>query len=141
MLVSGAPQTAGDDEERLLRTLRSPSMRTRSLALHIGASRGRVFTGQVGAEFRRTYTVLGDTAALAARLMARAEPNQLLAAEAVFDRAGGHFAATALEPFQVKGKAEPVQAYAIEGLAARRPPRRRSAASCRSSTANANARC
>ena len=118
VLVSGAPQTAGGDEERLLRTLRFALDADPPLPLHVGASRGRVFTGQVGAEFRRTYTVLGDTAALAARLMARAEPNQLLAAAAVFDRAGGHFAATALEPFQVKGKAEPVQAYAIAGLAA-----------------------
>ena len=72
--------------------------------------------------------------------MARAEPNQLLAAAAVFDRAGGHFAATALEPFQVKGKAEPVQAYAIAGLAEGRQ-RCRSGRSCRSSTASANARC
>ena len=69
ILVSGAPQTAGDDEQRLLRTLRVALDATRDLPLHIGASRGRVFTGQVGAEFRRTYTVLGDTAALAARLM------------------------------------------------------------------------
>jgi class 3 adenylate cyclase/tetratricopeptide (TPR) repeat protein len=117
VLVSGAPQTAGDDEERLLRTLRHALDANRALPLHIGASRGRAFTGQVGAEFRRTYTVLGDTAALSARLMARAEPDQLLAAAAVFDRAGGRFAATPLEPFHVKGKAEPVQAYAIAGLA------------------------
>ena len=118
VLVAGAPQTAGDDETRLVRTLRTAVDAGLDLPLHIGASRGRVFTGQVGAEFRRTYTVLGDTAALAARLMARAEPNQLLAAEAVFERTGGSFAATALEPFAVKGKSEPVQAYAVEGLSA-----------------------
>jgi len=120
VLVAGAPQTAGDDEERLLRTLRTALDAERPLRLHVGASRGRVFTGQVGAEFRRTYTVLGDTAALAARLMARAEADQLLAAEAVFERAGGSFAATALEPFTVKGKSEPVQAYAVEAFAATR---------------------
>jgi class 3 adenylate cyclase/tetratricopeptide (TPR) repeat protein len=117
VLVAGAPQTAGDDEERLLRTLRTVLDAPRPLRLHVGASRGRVFTGQVGAEFRRTYTVLGDTAALAARLMARAEADQLLVAEAVFERAGATFQATALEPFMVKGKTEPVQAYAVEAFA------------------------
>jgi class 3 adenylate cyclase/tetratricopeptide (TPR) repeat protein len=116
VLVSGAPLTAGDDDERLLRTLRATLDAPRPLSLHVGASRGRVFTGQVGAEFRRTYTVLGDTAALAARLMARAEPDQLLAAAAVFERTGGHFDGTKLEPFHVKGKAEPVQAYAVAGI-------------------------
>ncbi|MGZ4439757.1 MAG: adenylate/guanylate cyclase domain-containing protein, partial [Gaiellaceae bacterium] len=116
VLVAGAPQTAGDDEERLLRTLRAALDTPRPLPFHIGASRGSVFTGQVGAEFRRTYTVLGDTAALAARLMARAEADQLLAAEAVFERGGASFAATPLEPFLVKGKAEPVQAYSVEAL-------------------------
>ncbi|HZQ82929.1 MAG TPA: adenylate/guanylate cyclase domain-containing protein [Gaiellaceae bacterium] len=117
ILVSGAPQTAGDDETRLVRTLRAALDSANDLPLHIGASRGRVFTGQVGAEFRRTYTVLGDTAALAARLMARAEANELLAAQTVLDRTGGSFEAIALEPFMVKGKSEPVQAFSIHGLA------------------------
>ena len=54
--------------------------------MHIGASRGRVFTGQVGAAFRRTYTVLGDTAALAARLMARATEGEIYVAADAFAR-------------------------------------------------------
>jgi class 3 adenylate cyclase/tetratricopeptide (TPR) repeat protein len=122
VLVAGAPQTTGDNDARLLRTLRAVLDTPRTLPLHVGANRGRVFTGQVGAEFRRTYTVLGDTAALAARLMARAEPDQLLAADAVFDRASSHFAATPLEPFHVKGKAEPVQAFSLDAFAATRAP-------------------
>jgi class 3 adenylate cyclase len=77
VLVAGAPHTFGDDEERLLRTLRSALDAGLPLPVHVGASRGRVFTGQVGAPFRRTYTILGDTAALAARLMARAGENQI----------------------------------------------------------------
>ena len=47
VLVSGAPQTAGGDEERLLRTLRFALDADPPLPLHVGASRGRVFTGQV----------------------------------------------------------------------------------------------
>jgi predicted ATPase/class 3 adenylate cyclase len=116
VLIAGAPRTAGDDEERLLRTLRAVVDASPPFALHVGASRGRVFAGQVGMDYRRTYTILGDTAALAARLMARAEAGQILVSAEAFDRANGRFAATELEPFQVKGKSEPVRAYALGRL-------------------------
>ena len=118
ILVAGAPHTAGDDEERLLRTIRAVVDGDPPLPLHIGASRGRVFGGQVGASFRRTYTILGDTAALAARLMARAEANEILVGADAFERADGRFAGTELEPFFVKGKTEPVRAVALGPLTA-----------------------
>jgi class 3 adenylate cyclase/tetratricopeptide (TPR) repeat protein len=116
ILVAGAPQTFGDDEERLLRTLRAAIDSGLPLPVHVGASRGRVFTGQVGAPFRRTYTVLGDTAALAARLMARAGEDEIYVAEEAFNRGGSSFAGTELEPFMVKGKSEPVQAFVLGEL-------------------------
>src|SRR4029077_12982894 len=80
ILVSGAPQTFGDNEERLLRTVRAIVDAGLPLPVHVGVSEGRVFTGQVGAPFRRTYTVLGDTAALAARLMAKAGEDEIFVA-------------------------------------------------------------
>ena len=116
ILVSGAPQTFGDDEERLLRTLRAVVDGGIPFPVHVGVSEGRVFTGQVGAPFRRTYTVLGDTAALAARLMARADEDEIWVAASAYARGGGSFAATDLEPFQVKGKSEPVQAVVLGEL-------------------------
>ena len=58
----------------MLRTVRAASTDSLPLPLRAGVNRGRVFAGEVGAPFRRTYTILGDTAALAARLMARAKP-------------------------------------------------------------------
>ena len=51
----------------------------RRLPLRIGVHRGPIFAGDVGPRYRRTYTVMGDTVNLAARLMARAEPGQILA--------------------------------------------------------------
>jgi class 3 adenylate cyclase/tetratricopeptide (TPR) repeat protein len=116
ILVSGAPQTFGDDEERLLRTLRAAVDAGLPLPVHVGVSEGRVFTGQVGAPFRRTYTILGDTAALAARLMARAGEDEIWVAAEAFSRGGGSFAATELEPFQVKGKADAVRAVVLGDL-------------------------
>ena len=118
ILVSGAPQTFGDDEERMLRTVRAVVDAGLPLPVHIGVSEGRVFTGQVGASFRRTYTVLGDTAALAARLMARAGEDEIWVSAGTLERGGGAFEATELEPLMLKGKAEPVQAFVLGELGA-----------------------
>ena len=114
--MSGAPQTFGDDEERLLRTVRAVVDAGLPLPVHVGVSQGRVFTGQVGAPFRRTYTVLGDTAALAARLMARAAEDEVWVASNAFARGGARFDAVELEPFHVKGKSEAVQAVVLGEL-------------------------
>ena len=113
ILVSGAPQTFGDDEERLLRTVRAIVDSGLPFPVHIGVSEGRVFTGQVGASFRRTYTILGDTAALAARLMAKAGEDEIWVAESAYQRGGARFEGSALEPLQLKGKSEPVQAFVL----------------------------
>jgi class 3 adenylate cyclase/tetratricopeptide (TPR) repeat protein len=117
ILVSGAPQTFGDDEERMLRTVRAILDEGLPLPVHVGVSQGRVFAGQVGASFRRTYTVLGDTASLAARLTARAGEDEIWVSSEAFARGGTAFEAIELEPFLVKGKAEPVHAVVLGPLA------------------------
>jgi class 3 adenylate cyclase/tetratricopeptide (TPR) repeat protein len=116
ILVAGAPQTFGDDEERLLRTARAIVDAGLPIPVHVGISEGRVFTGQVGAPFRRTYTILGDTAALAARLMAKAPEDEIFVAASAFERGGARFAATELEPLQLKGKSQPQRAVALGEL-------------------------
>ncbi len=116
ILVAGAPQTFGDDEERLLRTVRAIVDTGLPFPVHIGVSAGRVFTGQVGAPFRRTYTILGDTAALAARLMAKAPEDEVWVAASAFERGGARFASTELEPLQLKGKSEPQRAVVLGEL-------------------------
>jgi class 3 adenylate cyclase/tetratricopeptide (TPR) repeat protein len=127
VLVAGAPQTAGDDEERLLRTVRAVADAPLRLTVQVGVNRGRVFAGEVGAPFRRTYAILGETAALAARLMSKAEPGQILAMPDVLERSPTRFETVELEPFRVKGKAEPVVAHevrAVAGVRERAPGRR-----------------
>ena len=56
---------------------------------------------------------MGDAVNLTARLMAKAEPGQIYATADVLDRSNTLFATTKLEPFAVKGKAEPVQAWSV----------------------------
>jgi class 3 adenylate cyclase/tetratricopeptide (TPR) repeat protein len=115
-LVAGAPSTQGDEEERMLVTLRRILDADLSLQLRAGVNRGHVFAGLIGADVRMTYAVMGDVVNVAARLVGRAEPGQLLATEEVLERARSRFGITG-QPFLMKGKERPVTAYAIEGAA------------------------
>jgi len=118
ILAGGAPQASGDDEERMLLAIRDIRAGERRLPIRIGVHRGQVFTGDIGPPYRRTYTVMGDAVNLAARLMAAAEVRTALATEAVLERSRTRFETTALEPFHVKGKAEPVHASVVGAIAA-----------------------
>lgn len=113
ILTAGAPESSGNDEERMLRALRAIADGQYGLELRIGVNRGHVFAGEVGPTFRRTYTVMGDAVNLAARLMQRAGPGQILATAEVLDRSRTVFQSVPLEPFQVKGKVQPVVAYGV----------------------------
>src|SRR6476646_10628685 len=116
ILVAGAPSTAGEDEERILRAARGIADLPSELPLRIGTARGRVFAGQVGAQFRRTYTILGKTAALAARLMGKAGPGQVLTNSDLLERSRSTFEADELEPLTLKGIDEPVTAFDVVGI-------------------------
>jgi hypothetical protein len=63
---------------------------------------------------------MGDTVNLAARLMANATPGELLATPDVLHPSNTCFSVQALEPFTVKGKSLPVQAYAVGDAAGTR---------------------
>jgi class 3 adenylate cyclase/tetratricopeptide (TPR) repeat protein len=113
ILASGAPVTTGEDEDRVLLALRQVLDADPPLSVRIGVNRGRVFAGDIGPPYRRTYTVMGDAVNLGARLMAAAEPGQILTTKEVLDHCRARFDSTALEPLQVKGKARPVQAHRV----------------------------
>jgi class 3 adenylate cyclase/tetratricopeptide (TPR) repeat protein len=113
ILVTGIPRAGDDDDGRMLRALRRIADGAGALRLRIGVNRGHVFAGAIGTAFRRTFTVMGDTVNLAARLMAACPPGSIYATAGVLEGSGTRFATEAVAPFHVKGKAEPVQAYAV----------------------------
>jgi class 3 adenylate cyclase len=121
ILTTGVPSTQEDDEGRMLRAMRRIADSEQVFQLKVGANRGHVFAGEIGTEFRSTYTVMGDTVNLAARLMAAALPGEVYAAPGVLDRSLTLFETSALPPFFVKGKTAPVQAYAVGSETGRRP--------------------
>jgi len=125
MLVAGAPQSSGNEEERLLRAVREIVDADQPLPLKVGLNDGYVFAGDFGPPYRRSYSIKGDAVNLAARIMARAETGQILASESVLARSRTLFETTLLEPFLVKGKKSPVQASLLgHAVGSRESPER-----------------
>ena len=113
IVVGGAPSARHDDAGAVLRAMRHVLTAEPPLSLRIGVHRGHVYAGEVGMPFRRTYTIIGDSVNLAARLMAAAPTGQIYATAAALDQARTLFATSAIEPFAVKGKADLVQAHDV----------------------------
>jgi predicted ATPase/class 3 adenylate cyclase len=120
LLTAGAPSSTGHDEEQMLRVARELVDATGRIPIRIGIETGRIFTGDFGPPYRRTYATLGDAINTAARIMSRAAAGEVLATEAVLSRSRSTFETTPIEPFQAKGKAEPVRASLIGPVTGRR---------------------
>ncbi len=120
ILTAGAPSTSGDDEHHMLLAVREIMDDHGPLPIRIGVNRGSVFVGEVGPPYRRTFTVMGDAVNLAARLMAKAEPGQILTTPEILSRSRTGFVTEELEPFYVKGKSKPVRALSVGAIAGSR---------------------
>lgn len=115
LLVAGAPEARDDDSGRMLGALRRIADAQGALPIRVGVNRGCVFAGDIGPEYRRTYTVMGDAVNLAARLMGAAADGEILATEELITHSRRAYDTTPREPFEVKGKAELVRAFAVAG--------------------------
>lgn len=120
IVTGGVPTATGTDEERVLRALRAVADECDGIQLEIGVNHGPAFAGDIGAPFRRTYTVIGDAVNLAARVMAKANPGEILATAGVLDRSNTLFAVSELPPFVVKGKTDPVRAWRVGEITGRK---------------------
>jgi class 3 adenylate cyclase/tetratricopeptide (TPR) repeat protein len=83
------------------------------LTQRTGLTYARIFTGEIGYRHRREYVVAGPAVNLAARLMAKAEPGQIVLDPAAWDAVQGDFVADALDPVPLKGIAEPVPRFLL----------------------------
>lgn len=111
--TAGAPTTSTDDEEAGLRFATELVPNDPKHKLRAGVHCGRVFAGFLGSPTRRTYTVMGDPVNLAARLMGKAEPGQVIASSTLLSRIRAEFEVAELPPFLVKGKEEPILAAVV----------------------------
>jgi adenylate cyclase len=81
-----------------------------------GVNTGLAVIGNVGSAERRSFTAIGDTTNLAARLQAQAEPGQVVIGAATFAALGDGVQAAPLGPLDLKGKSEPVEAYVLQAF-------------------------
>ena len=113
ILVAGAPTSTGEDEDQMLLALQELMDEDGVVPIRMGVNRGSVFAGEIGPSYRRTFTVMGDAVNLSARLMAKAQPGQIVCSPDLLARGRASFRTSALEPFFVKGKAKAVEAVLV----------------------------
>ena len=123
----GYPLAHEDDAERTVRAgldiiaavARLETRAAEPLAVRIGIATGVVVIGDLSREGAlREHAVVGDTPNLAARLQALAEPGTIVVAASTRRLLGDLFRLRDLGRHEVKGIAEPVAAWAVEGVSA-----------------------
>jgi adenylate cyclase len=92
-----------------------------AIHLCIGICTGEVVVGNIGSDNTRSYTVIGDTANLAARLERanRVYGTQILVAEATAQMTGSQFEMREIDTISVKGKTETTRVLELMSAAGR----------------------
>src|SRR6185503_5249724 len=122
MAIFGAPVAHEDDAERAVRAglgMQDAMAEVNAglpdgahFALRVGVNTGEVLAGAVG----DAYTVTGDTVNVASRLQSAARPASVTVGERTMRSTDAAVEYEALEPLELKGKAERVPAWEAVGL-------------------------
>jgi class 3 adenylate cyclase len=83
----------------------------------VGINTGPALVGNVGSTEVRSFTAIGDTVNLAARLQGMAEEGRIVIGETTYAQLGATAQVEPLGQLVIKGKSQPVEAFALRGLA------------------------
>ena len=83
----------------------------------VGVNSGPAVIGNVGAGPQRSFTVIGDTTNVAARLQALAEPGHVVIGARTLGAAGDRLEVAPLGPHLLKGRTAPTDAFELLGVA------------------------
>jgi class 3 adenylate cyclase len=83
--------------------------------LRVGLDTGRVVVGLIGDRVRMDYTAMGNTAHVAARMEALAEPGSILVTEATWHAVAGDIDGERIGPVAVRGQRRPITVYRVIG--------------------------
>jgi adenylate cyclase len=84
--------------------------------LRIGINTGYVTVGNFGSNDRMDYTIIGNAVNLTARLQSHAEIDGILLGHETYSLVKDEVAAEEQTPIKVKGFAEPIRCYKVQGL-------------------------
>jgi len=129
MALFGAPLARGNDAERAVRAAleiqasvpKLASGLPSALAVHIGIATGEVMASSVGSQHHRGYTVTGEAANIAARLLEKAISGETLVSDAVYQATNHVVAYEPLGPLALKGVGHPVEAWRLSGTRSSAP--------------------
>lgn len=128
MLGFGVPLAQPDSARRAVSAAREMLARFAELSrswreryqieagLGIGINEGDVVAGNVGSSAYMSYTIIGDTVNIAARLCQRARAGEMLFSSALkrsLDAHGLDVGATPLPPLQLRGRAHPIDIFCV----------------------------
>ena len=82
--------------------------------LRIGVNSGLTFVGRVGSEDIKDCTFIGDVVNVAQRLQTEAEPGEILVSATVYEQVRETYPGAEKRVLTVKGRAEPVTAFALK---------------------------
>ena len=83
----------------------------------IGINTGPAVVGNVGAAGMHSFTAIGDTTNLSARLQAQARPGRIVISRATMDAIGAVAEVEQLGALELKGKQAPVEAFVLVSVA------------------------
>jgi len=81
----------------------------------VGIHCGRAVVGNIGCEYRMDYTAIGDTVNVAERLESIAGGGQVLLSEEMYENVRQRYRATYLGEQSLKGRADKINVFALEG--------------------------
>ncbi len=126
MALWGAPISKDDDADRAMRAAIDMIAVLKELNekwsaegrphvdIGIGINFGEVFAGNIGAEQRMEYTVIGDAVNVASRLCSNAGRGQVIVSEPFYNALKNPPEVEALEPIELKGKSRTVPVYRLK---------------------------
>jgi class 3 adenylate cyclase len=125
LALFNAPARQADHARRAVRAALAMQEVVESIAaaepgwprLRVGANTGPALVGNIGSETLRGFNAMGDAVNVAARLQGLAEPGQVVIGEATLQAIGPDLRVEPLGELSVKGRHQPVRAFAVTGFA------------------------
>ena len=120
MALFGAPAAQPDHARRACRAARGLLAAAEGTAtvgwpqFRVGVSTGRAIVGNVGSDALRSYTAIGDTVNIAARLEAAAPIGGICISEATRAALGDELSSVPRGEVVMKGRADPVAAHLLQ---------------------------